>query len=147
MSIFFTRTFDHELDMPTRGSEFAAGLDLPAAEHAIIEPGKWLKVRTGWSWNATAHPEIYGRCAPRSGLSNNNGLFVNAGVVDADYTGEINVILYNPSLILPFEVKYGMRIAQLILEKHEGFRIPVSEHVDNNADTARGSHGFGSTGE
>lgn len=90
-------------------------------------------------------PGTYGRVAPRSGLAWKNSIDVGAGVIDADYRGNVGVILFNHS-DADFEVKKGDRIAQLILEKIVYADI---EEVEMGADldkTARGAGGFGSTG-
>lgn len=92
---------------------------------------------------AIAVPEgTYGRVAPRSGLSVNYGICVGAGVIDADYRGNVQVLLFNHS-DEDFEVKRGARVAQLILERAE---TPEVLEVDTVGATARGTSGFGSTG-
>src|ERR1700741_392890 len=79
--------------LPTRGSAAAAGLDLYVIENITIAPGERTVARTGL---AVSIPEgFYGRVAPRSGLATKNGLDVLAGVIDADYRGEIQCLLYN----------------------------------------------------
>ena len=80
--------------------------------------------------------------APRSGLAWKNHLDVGAGVVDADYRGNVGVVLFNHG-DTDFEVAPGDRIAQLILEKVD---MAVVEEVAELPDTARGAGGFGSTG-
>jgi deoxyuridine 5'-triphosphate nucleotidohydrolase len=126
--------------LPTRGSDAAAGLDLYAIEEVIIPPGGRRLARTGL---AVAIPEgYYGRVAPRSGLATKNGLDTLAGVIDADYRGEIGCLLYNAgseTIHLPAQSK----ICQLIIEK---IITPIPAWADEIADTDRGSGGFGSTG-
>ena len=85
---------------------------------------------------------LYARIAPRSGLALKKFINVGAGVVDADYRGEVGVVLFNHG-DQDFEVKMGDRIAQLILEK---ISTPAVEEVSGLDDTVRGSGGFGSTG-
>ena len=80
--------------------------------------------------------------APRSGLAWKKHIDVGAGVVDADYRGNVGVILFNFS-DEPFEVAPGDRVAQLILEKID---MAAVEEVEELPDTARGAGGFGSTG-
>lgn len=90
-------------------------------------------------------PGTYGRVAPRSGLAWKNSIDVGAGVIDADYRGNVGVILFNFSDDA-FAVKKGDRIAQLILEK---IVMADVEEVPEGGDldaTARGAGGFGSTG-
>src|ERR1044071_7605215 len=84
-----------EARLPSRGSASAAGLDLCAVERVTIEPGGRAAVRTGV---AVAIPVgFYGRVAPRSGLAVRHGIDVLAGVIDADYRGELCCVLYNTS--------------------------------------------------
>ena len=84
----------------------------------------------------------YGRVAPRSGLAVKKFIDTGAGVIDADYRGEVGVVLFNFS-DQDFSVKVGDRIAQLVLEKI--CMVPAIE-VETLSDTERGSGGFGSTG-
>jgi dUTP pyrophosphatase len=88
----------------------------------------------------------YGRIAPRSGLALKNGIDVMAGVIDADYRGDVGVILVNLGSS-PFTINPGDRIAQLILEKIE-YNTSVQEigEADDLSPTSRGANGFGSTG-
>merc|ERR1712172_269959 len=84
----------------------------------------------------------YARIAPRSGLAAKRMLHVGAGVVDADYRGEVGVVLFNHGPTA-FEIAPGDRIAQLILEK-ASMLDPVQ--TASLEDTSRGVGGFGSTG-
>merc|ERR1712172_87216 len=84
----------------------------------------------------------YARIAPRSGLAAKRMLHVGAGVVDADYRGEVGVVLFNHGPEA-FEVAPGDRVAQLILEK---IAMLQCEEVESLDCTARGAGGFGSTG-
>jgi dUTP pyrophosphatase len=129
-----------EARIPTRESTKAAGHDLYANEDKEILPGKQEVVGTGIS--ITPPDGTYGRIAPRSGMAVKHQIAVNAGVIDADYTGEIKVVLVNQGLE-PYQVKKGERIAQLVVEK-----IATSEcyEVPNLEETERGTKGFGSTG-
>jgi dUTP pyrophosphatase len=126
--------------LPTRGSSAAAGLDLYSIEPVSLLPQQRALVRTGL---AVAIPEgFYGRIAPRSGLATKNGIDVLAGVIDADYRGEIQCLLYNTgdqTVELPAQSK----ICQLIIEK---IVTPSAEWVDELPETTRGERGFGSTG-
>lgn len=126
--------------IPTRGSNGAVGYDLYSNEDCIIESdNRWL-VPTGIS--VVLPKGVYGRVAPRSGLSVKHGIQVGAGVIDPDYTGEVKVVLFNHGNI-EFGIKKGDRIAQLILEKCE---TPPIVEIDTIEDTDRGSNGFGSSG-
>lgn len=126
--------------LPTRGSSLAAGLDLYSTEPVRLSPKQRALVRTGL---AVAVPEgYYGRIAPRSGLATKNGLDVLAGVIDADYRGEIQCLLYNTgeeTVELPAQTK----ICQLIIEK---IVTPAAVWADELPETDRGASGFGSTG-
>ncbi len=126
--------------LPSRGSTKAAGYDLYSTESMVILPGRRAVVPTGIS---IAMPEgCYGRIAPRSGLAVKHGIQVGAGVVDADYTGELKVVLFNHDS-QPYVIKTGYRIAQLILEQNI---TPVIEEVSSIEESVRGDGGFGSTG-
>lgn len=126
--------------IPTRGSSGAAGYDLYSSEAFVVLPGRRGVISTGISIQL---PDgVYGRVAPRSGLSVKHGINVGAGVVDPDYTGELKVVLFNHDTN-PYVIKPGYRIAQLILEK---FSAPDIEVVGDIDSTQRGSGGFGSTG-
>jgi dUTP diphosphatase len=115
-------------------------LDLYSIEAVSLRPNERSLVRTGL---AVAIPEgCYGRLAPRSGLATKNGLDVLAGVIDADYRGEIQCLLYNTSDEV-VELPAQTRICQLIIEK---IITPTPLLVDDLTNTTRGSGGFGSTG-
>ncbi|KAG2778362.1 hypothetical protein PC129_g9413 [Phytophthora cactorum] len=129
-----------EAILPTRGSILAAGLDLSAAYDAVIPAGGKGLVKTDL---IIAVPDgCYARVAPRSGLAWKKFIDTGAGVIDADYRGNVGVILFNHSSD-DFPVKRGDRVAQLILEKIE---YPEVQEVDEIEETARGAGGFGSTG-
>lgn len=87
----------------------------------------------------------YGRVAPRSGLAVKNGISTGAGVIDADYRGEVKIVLFNHS-DRDFEVNKGDRIAQLVLEKIVNAEIQEIT-AEELTETERGSGGFGSTGK
>ena len=129
--------------LPTRGSDNAAGYDLYALDAVWLSPQKATLVSTGVSM---AIPNgYYGRIAPRSGLAL-KGIDVFGGVIDSDYRGEIKAILAfsSPDPEAEFAITSGMKIAQIIFEKHYVFDFgPVTEFSDL---TTRGEGGFGSTG-
>ena len=132
------------LPLPHYQTEHAAGVDLYGAveREVVIEAGQWKLVPTGI---AVAIPEGYeGQVRPRSGLALKHGIgMLNApGTIDADYRGEIGVILFNFS-DTPFRVRRGDRIAQLVLAKIEKAQFVK---VDVLADTGRAAGGFGHTG-
>merc|ERR1740133_343154 len=136
----FVKRMSEFAKIPVRGSPLAAGYDLSAAYACTIPArGKGL-VKTDL---AIAVPEdCYGRIAPRSGLAWKNFIDVGAGVIDADYRGNVGVLLFNHSED-DFQVKVGDRVAQLVLER---IYPPEVKEVDSLEDTARGEGGFGSTG-
>lgn len=130
------------LALPAYETEHAAGMDLRAAEDAILAPGARALVATGF---AIALPEGFeAQVRPRSGLAAKHGvtLLNSPGTIDADYRGEIKVILINHGSE-PFAVKRGERIAQMIIAPVT--RVVLKEAAEL-AGTARGSGGFGSTG-
>jgi dUTP diphosphatase len=134
----------HDLALPDYATAAAAGADLLAAIDQDIELGPLERkiVPTGISIALPVGFEAQVR--PRSGLAAKNGVTVaNApGTVDADYRGEIGVILINLSKE-PFRITRGMRIAQLVVARHAR---AVWREVSELDRTARGAGGFGSTG-
>lgn len=134
------KRLDSKAVLPERGSSSAAGLDICSIEDVSIEPKQRALVRTGL---AVAIPEgYYGRVAPRSGLATQKGLDVLAGVIDADYRGEIRCLLYNTG-DEPIHLPAQSKICQLIIEK---VITPAAVWSDEISETDRGSGGFGSTG-
>ncbi len=130
------------LNPPAYATAGAAGADLVAAEDASIAPGTVHAVATGI---ALAIPEGFeGQVRPRSGLALKHSVTVlNApGTIDADYRGEVKVILINHGAE-PFRIARGDRIAQLVVAPVSTARF---ERVEVLPDTARGQGGFGSTG-
>lgn len=133
-----------DLPLPAYQSELAAGLDLLAAIDAplVLEPGKRALVPTGLAMALPAGFE--GQVRPRSGLAAKNGVTVlnTPGTIDADYRGEVKVILINLG-DEPFTIERGSRIAQLVI-------APVLQaklvEVETLSETQRGAGGFGSTG-
>jgi dUTP pyrophosphatase len=134
----------HDLPLPNYATVASAGADLLAAIDQDIELGPLERkiVPTGISIALPVGFE--GQVRPRSGLALKNGItVVNApGTVDADYRGEIGVLLVNLSRE-PFRITRGMRIAQLIVSRHAR---AVWREVSQLDQTARGAGGFGSTG-
>lgn len=133
-----------DLPLPAYATADSAGLDLLAAveDDTTLAPGKRMLVPTGL---AIALPPGYeAQVRPRSGLALKNGITVlnSPGTVDADYRGEVGVILANLG-DAPFVVTRGMRIAQMVVAPVT--RLAWTE-VDALPDSARGAGGFGSTG-
>jgi len=135
-----------DLPLPAYQSELAAGLDLLAAVPAdvplIIAPRARASIPTGLA--LALPPGIEGQIRPRSGLARDHGITVlnSPGTIDADYRGEVHVILANFGE-RPFTVERGARIAQLVLGAAVRARIREVESLD---ETGRGVAGFGSTG-
>ena len=130
--------------VPKRASNLAAGYDLCADLSApkVIQVGQRMLIPTGVS---IALPEGFeAQIRPRSGLALKNGLTVlnSPGTIDADYRGEIQVILINLGQE-PFEISSQMRIAQMIIAP---VSAPELVCVENLSETERSSGGFGSTG-
>ena len=138
--------FDNDLPLPTYETRWAAGADLRASlgkgEKMLIEPGQRVLVPTGLSFEIEPGFEVQIR--PRSGMSLKTQLLVvnSPGTIDADYRGEVKIILGNFGTE-NHVIEHGERIAQMVL-------APVTqakfEMVDTLTQTARGEGGFGSTG-
>jgi dUTP pyrophosphatase len=135
-----------DLPLPAYQSEHAAGLDLHAAVPAntplVIAPGDRATVPTGIA--IALSPGTEGQVRPRSGLAARHGVTVlNApGTIDADYRGEIQVLLVNHGSN-SFAVERGMRIAQLVVAPVVHAMVSMITRLD---ETPRGLGGFGSTG-
>lgn len=134
------------LPLPEYQSDEAAGLDLTAGidEDApvVLAPGAHALVPTGFA--IALPPGFEGQVRPRSGLAAKHGVTVlNApGTIDADYRGEIKVLLINHGSE-PFAVTRGARIAQLVVAPVTRADLRLVASLD---ETARGAGGFGSTG-
>ena len=133
-----------DLPLPAYQSNLAAGLDLVAAVDSplVLSPGMRALVPTGLSMALPAGFEAQVR--PRSGLAAKYGVTVlnTPGTIDADYRGEVKVILINLG-DNAFEITRGERIAQMVIAPV--LQAKIAE-VENLPDTARGTGGFGSTG-
>ena len=131
-------------ELPKYETLFSAGMDLRASleESIVLKPFQRLVVKTGLFISLQQGYEAQIR--PRSGLALKKGITVlnSPGTIDADYRGEIGVILINLS-DSDFEINTGDRIAQMIIAKHETIKW---EAVDKLDDSVRGDKGFGSTG-
>ena len=131
-------------ELPKYETLFSAGMDLRAnlEKSIVIKPFQRLVVKTGLFISLQQGYEAQIR--PRSGLALKKGITVlnSPGTIDADYRGEIGVILINLS-DSDFEINTGDRIAQMIIAKHETIEW---ETVDKLDDSVRGDKGFGSTG-
>jgi dUTP pyrophosphatase len=131
-------------ELPRYETVLSAGMDLRASlentvvlkpmERALIATGLFLELPVGYE----------AQIRPRSGLALKHGVTVlnSPGTIDADYRGEIKVLLINLSNA-DFEVKHGDRIAQMIIATHAGVNW---EEVDVLSETVRGAGGYGHTG-
>lgn len=131
--------------LPEYATEHAAGMDLRAnvTEPITLKPLERTLVATGLFMELPVGFEAQIR--PRSGLAFKNGLTVlnSPGTIDADYRGEIKVLLVNLSNT-DFVINDGERVAQMVIAKHE---VATWELVTSLEDSSRGAGGFGSTGK
>ena len=126
--------------LPTRGSEHAAGLDFYSLEGVIIEPGATAVIRTGI---AVAIPEgKAGFLWPRSGLAVKYSIDRLAGLIDADYRGEVKAVLINHGEDR-IKISAGDKIVQMVIQPVD---MPDPVEVEELPETVRGEGGFGSTG-
>ena len=144
MKLQIKRLEGNNLELPKYKTEGSAGMDLTACidENIILKQLKIKLIKTGI---AIALPNNYeAQVRPRSGLALKNGISVlnTPGTIDADYRGEIGVILINLSNE-DFVVERGMRIAQLVISPIVQAELVEVEELD---ETLRGQGGFGSTG-
>ncbi|NNM76008.1 dUTP diphosphatase [Sphingomonas sp. ID1715] len=130
------------LPLPAYATAHAAGLDVVAAEELTLAPGARHAVATGFAIAIPAGYEVQVR--PRSGLALKHGITClnTPGTIDADYRGEVKVILANLGSE-PFEIRRGDRIAQLVPAIVQQARFTEAQELD---ETERGAGGFGSTG-
>lgn len=135
-----------DLPLPQYQSEYAAGMDLlaavPEGQHVNLNPGDRALIPTGVAIELPRGYEAQVR--PRSGLALKDGVTVlnSPGTIDADYRGEIGVILINLGQS-PFSVRRGARIAQLVISSVERVVLMKSDRL---TASERGAKGFGSTG-
>lgn len=151
MDVLLIKPLYDDAQVPQYATRGSAGFDLHAylaAEErerkpVVIPPGKWALIGTGI---AVALPENYElQVRPRSGLALKHGVTVlnTPGTVDADYRGEVGVILLNLGSA-PFTVHHGDRIAQGIVNEIKRLPLVKVEELD---ETERGAGGFGHTGK
>jgi dUTP pyrophosphatase len=129
--------------LPAYETPQSAGMDVRCTEYIIMNPGERVLVKTGLYVEIPAGFEIQVR--PRSGLALKHGVTVlnSPGTIDADYRGEIGVILINHSSTV-VEFAKGERIAQLVMSRVERIEWQIT---DSLSGTKRGLGGFGSTGK
>lgn len=132
------------LEPPKPATQDAAGMDLKAAidEDIILEPGAIKLIPAGF---AMALPQNFeAQIRPRSGLALRHGITVlnSPGTIDADYRGEVGVILINHGKDA-FTIQRGERIAQMVIAPTTNAQLEIVQELE---ETTRGSGGFGSTG-
>ncbi len=131
--------------LPQRATEGSAGMDLSACleEPVTIAPGERVRIPTGIAIGLPSK-ETVGLVYARSGMAVRDGIALThgVGVIDSDYTGEIQVGLINLSKE-PYTINPGQRIAQLVVAP---ILLPAIEETEDLTETQRGSGGFGSTG-
>lgn len=130
--------------LPKYQTELSAGMDLHANldDSIVLAPGERTLVPTGLFIEL---PEGYeAQVRPRSGLALKHGITVlnSPGTIDADYRGEIKVLLINHGQE-PFNIQHGERIAQMVIAQHANVEWIETQSLN---DTARGAGGYGSTG-
>ena len=130
--------------LPAYATELSAGMDLRASLEAPVTLGPLERALVPTGLYIALPPGFEAQVRPRSGLAAKHGITVlnTPGTIDADYRGEIKVILVNLSST-PFEILPGERIAQMVVARHE--RVEWEE-TDTLGETERGAGGFGSTG-
>ena len=131
------------LPLPAYATAQAAGMDIVSAEDLTLAPGARHAVATGFAIAIPAGYEVQVR--PRSGLALKHGVTClnTPGTIDADYRGEVKVILANLGSD-PFEIRRGDRIAQIVPARVIQAAFATVEELD---ETERGAGGFGSTGQ
>ena len=131
--------------LPAYATPLSAGMDLRASLEAPVTLGPLERALVPTGLFIALPPGFEAQVRPRSGLAAKHGITVlnTPGTIDADYRGEIKVILVNLSNT-PFEIVPGERIAQMVVARHEQIEW---EEVDALDETGRGAGGFGITGK
>jgi dUTP pyrophosphatase len=144
IKLFVKRLSDstHDLPLPSYATEHSSGLDLRTSEDVVLVPGEYKLIPTGV---AIEIPEGYeGQVRPRSGLALKYGIgcLNSPGTIDADYRGEVKVLLINHGKEV-VNFSRGERIAQLIISRYERVEVELTDELQ---ETSRGAGGFGHTG-
>lgn len=142
---FFVKKYnkDEFAVTPKRGTPYSAGYDLSSSIDCVVPSKDQLVIPLNLIM--VIPKGHYGKIAPRSGIAKKFKINVHAGVIDSDYRGSVDIILFNHGEV-DFKIKRGDRVAQLILEK---ISTPEVEFIGDDEDvpeTERGEGGFGSTG-
>lgn len=134
--------------LPAYASECAAGMDLRAnlTEPVVLQPMERKLIPTGLFMELP--PDCEAQIRPRSGLALKHGITVlnSPGTIDADYRGEVCVILVNLSQE-PFEIRHGERIAQMVIAQFRQMELLEVSSKEELSDTERGTGGFGHSGK
>ena len=130
-------------EKPSYANKFAAGLDIRSNEDSLMFPGEIVDIPTLLA--VEIPPGHFGMVVARSGLSFKHQikLINDVGIIDEDYRGEIGIRLINEGE-LPYEIKKGDRIAQMIIIPYTQVRL---NYTDELSETTRGTGGFGHTGK
>ncbi len=132
------------IKMPFYSTKQSAGMDLQADldKNLVLKPNEFKLIPTGIA--IALEENFEAQIRPRSGLAAKHGITVlnTPGTIDADYRGEVKIILINLST-QDFIIEPGMRIAQMVINKYESVEVCQVEDLD---ETERGEGGFGSTG-
>lgn len=133
-----------DIPLPRYATEHAAGMDISAAVDAdvVLTPGETMLIPTGFA--IALPPGFEAQIRPRSGLAVKHGIGIlnSPGTIDADYRGEVKIILTNFGKV-NFVIRRGDRIAQMVIARHER---AVWEEREGLEETDRGAGGFGHTG-
>ena len=145
MTVIKIKTLNNDIIPPSYETLDSAGLDLRAYlpdGEIVIMPKERVLIGTGLFFEIPQGFEVQIR--PRSGLAYKNGITVlnSPGTIDADYRGEIKILLINHG-DKSFQIENQMRIAQMVVSKYERVQL---EMIKELSDSSRGSGGFGSTG-
>ena len=133
------KRLDPDLPLPAYATEQSSGLDLYSTENRVIAPGESALIPAGVAVEIPAHHE--GQVRPRSSITR-RCLILPTGTIDADYRGEIAIVLINAGREVQ-HISRGDRIAQLVIAPVARCWVEVVEEL---GDTERGAEGFGSTG-
>ena len=134
--------------LPAYESQFASGMDLRAnlEGSVVLQPGERKLIPTGLFIEVPEDCEAQVR--PRSGLAMKHGITVlnSPGTIDADYRGEVKVLLINLSQE-PFEIQSGERIAQMVVSRFQQVQWQEVDSLEGLSQTERGAGGFGHSGK
>jgi len=134
------RIGNHQLPLPARHTALAAGYDLQAAQATVIRAGDQVLIPCGFAFSIPAG--WVGRIEDRSGIAKRSRLTTRAGTIDADYTGEVYIMMVNEGPDFQ-RIAMGDRIAQMVVIPHWA---ETCEEFVELVSTVRGTGGFGHTG-